>query len=222
MATHPFQLQVAAGLERDVEVGEELGAGGDPVHDLFGDEVGLDRGDAVAFDPFDFVQGLEQVQETLAGGAAEVAGVDAGEDDFLGAGGGDVSGGADGFADGDVAAAAAGEGDGAVGAEVVAAVLDLQEGTGAPADAVGPENLCLGRGEGDGTWKRLAALGPTIRCAHGPLSYVAEGGTFSWHRPPLPGIERPKEGEGFGDEARLFVGPEDQRDALDGGDLLPA
>ena len=108
-------------------MGKELGAGGDPVHGLFRDEVGLDRRDAVALDAFDFVQGLEEVEEMLAGGAAEVAGVDAGEDDFLGAGGGDVSGGADGFADGDVAAAAAGVRNGAVGAEVVAAVLDLEE-----------------------------------------------------------------------------------------------
>ena len=46
----------------------------------------------------------------------------------------------DGFADGDVAAAAAGEGHGAVGAEVVAAVLDLQERPRTAADAVGAED----------------------------------------------------------------------------------
>ena len=166
-------------------MGEELGAGGNPVHGLFRDEVGLDRRDAVALDAFYGVQGLEKVEETLAGGASEVAGVDAGEDDFLASCVGDGLGGAHGFADGDIAAAAAGVRHGAVGAEVVTAVLHLQEGTGAPADAVGPEDLCLGRGEGDG-------------------------------------FERPKEGEGFGDEARLLVGAEDQRDALDGGDLLPA
>ena len=68
---------------------------------------------------------------------AEGAGVDTGEDDLLGAGVGDAAGGAEGLLDGGGARASAGKGDGTIGAEIVAAVLYLEEGAGAVLAGVG-------------------------------------------------------------------------------------
>ena len=55
------------------------------------------------------------------------AGVDAGEHHLLGSAVGYASGHAEGLFDGGGAGAAAGEGDGTVGAEIVAAILYLEE-----------------------------------------------------------------------------------------------
>ena len=74
---------------------------------------------------------------------AEGAGVDSSKDDLFGAGGssrrgfiGDTAGGAKCFLDGGWPWASAGVRDGAVGAEVVASVLDFEEGAGAVARGV--------------------------------------------------------------------------------------
>jgi len=78
MPVHPFQNRIASALEGDVKVGEEFGAGGYPVNDVFCQQIRFNGGYAVAFDAFDGVQGLEQVEERFAGGFPEIAGVDTG------------------------------------------------------------------------------------------------------------------------------------------------
>ena len=128
---HPREELVGAGLQGYVEMELELGAGGDPVHDLLRQEVRLDAGDAVALDAFDGIQGLQQIQEGFAGRPAEIARVHAREHDFLDALRRDALRVAHALGDGDVAALAAGIRDRAVFAVVVAAVLDLEEGAGA-------------------------------------------------------------------------------------------
>ena len=127
--SHLGEQLVGAGLQGDVEMQLEFGPGGDPVHDLLRQEVRFDAGDAVAFDALDGVQRLQQVEEGFAGGPAEIARVHACEDDFPDAFRRDALRVADALGDGQVAALAARIRDRAVFAVVVAAVLDLQEGT---------------------------------------------------------------------------------------------
>ena len=66
-----------------MEVGLELGPGGDPVDDSFRDEVRFDGGYPVAFDAFYVVQAFEKFQETFSGSPAEVSCVDSGYDYLL-------------------------------------------------------------------------------------------------------------------------------------------
>ena len=131
-ATHEAQHLVAARLKGDMEVGHERPRTGHEGNDVVGEQVGLERRDAVAADALNGIEGADETDERLACAFAEVADVDARDDNLLGAlrhgflsltdEGGDAA----------VAAAATGIGDGAVGAEVVAAVLYLQP----PASAV--------------------------------------------------------------------------------------
>ena len=67
---------------------------------------------------------------------AEGAGIDASEDYFAGTASGYFASGMEGAGYGGRAGASAGERDGTVGAEVVAAVLDFEEGAGAVAEGV--------------------------------------------------------------------------------------
>ena len=122
-----------------MEVGHEVARVGAEVDDFVGEQVGLDAGDAITLDAFDLVELLDELEEGFMGGAPEVADVDAGDDDFLAAFLGNGAGLLDKALDAAVAGTASGKGDGAVGAEVVAAVLHLEEVAGAVATGAGGE-----------------------------------------------------------------------------------
>ena len=119
----------------------KLGAGSNPVDNLIAQKIGLNARNAVSFNTFHLVEGLEQREETLACGAAEISRVDSGQHYFLYALGTYVAGILYAFRYADVAAAASGIGHGAVLAEVVASVLYLQERPRALAGAEGSEHF---------------------------------------------------------------------------------
>ena len=100
---------------------------GHKVDEVVLQQVGFDGGNAEPFHPVKVVQGFGQIQQTLAMRCAEISDVHAGQDDFLRSG-------FDGFARlghgvGHVGASrsSAGQRDGAKRAEIVAAVLNLEE-----------------------------------------------------------------------------------------------
>lgn len=119
-----------------MEVGHELGGGGGVADDVVGEEVWLDGGDAVTLHALDVFESLDEPEERLALMSPEVAYVDAGEDNLLGAIGCGTLGELDGLGYCRATAEATRHGDGAVGAEIVAPVLDFQEGAGAVATGV--------------------------------------------------------------------------------------
>jgi hypothetical protein len=201
-----------------MEVGHEAARVGAEVDDFVGEQVGLDAGDAITLDAFDLVELLDELEEGFACGAPEVADVDAGDDDFLAAFLGSGAGLLDEALDAAVAGAASGKRDGAVGAEVVAAVLHLEEVTGAVAVGAGGEeqtpSLTLPLyGEG---------RGPPLSFGHLPLYGEKPAGWFSL----------PIEGEGWGGgllphllhnnryDVAFAVGAEDEVNAWHVEDLL--
>ena len=95
--------------------------------DFVGEQVGLDRRDAVALDPLHRLESPQQIDETLSRRAPEIAGIHPRHHDFPLSGGGDAVRLVHQHGDGRIAACAAGIVDGAVGALVVAAVLHLEE-----------------------------------------------------------------------------------------------
>ena len=127
VAVHQAQHCVAATLQRHVEMGHEGTALGAVADQLVAHQVGLQAADAVAADALHAVQRLHQVDEALARGLAEVADVHARQHNLLAA----LARGLFGLRHQRryrrVATEATGVGYGAVGAEVVAAVLHLQE-----------------------------------------------------------------------------------------------
>ena len=127
VTVHETQHGVGATLQRYVEVGHERTALGAVVDELVAQQVGLQRADAVAADAVDSIKGTHQVEEVLAGGLAEVADVDTRQHNLLAALGSRLAGLLHQRLDAGVATEPAGIGNGAVGAEVVAAVLHLQE-----------------------------------------------------------------------------------------------
>lgn len=74
---------------------------------------------------------------------AEGAGVDASENHLFGPRRLNTAGGAEGLLNGGGAGASAGEGNGAVGAEVVATVLDFEEGAGSVFARIGEETFAV-------------------------------------------------------------------------------
>ena len=111
-----------------MEVVLEFGRCGAEGDDFVGQQVRLDRRDAVAVDPLDVVQGTQQVDETLARRPAEIPRIDPRDDDLALAPRCYAAGLFDQFGNGLVAARPAGIVDRTVGATVVAAVLHLEEG----------------------------------------------------------------------------------------------
>src|SRR6185437_199444 len=137
-AAHETQQPVAAALQGDMKMGHEMPARGYPFDHFGGEQVGFDRGDAIAVDAFDLVERLHQVEEILAADGStiwalpEIAEVDAGKHDLADvAAGGQLFHGLYRCRHGVAAATAAGHGDGAEGTAVVTAILYLEEGTGA-------------------------------------------------------------------------------------------
>ena len=126
-SVHEAEHFVAAALQGDVEVRHEGAAFGTEAEDFLREQIRLDAADAVALDAFHAVEGTQQVDEALARRLAEVADVDSGQHDFLSSLPGCFFCLAYERGDASVAAAAPGVGYGAVGAEVVAAVLNLEE-----------------------------------------------------------------------------------------------
>ena len=124
---HEGEYGVAATLEGNVEVGHEGTAVGTEVHDLVGEQIGLDARDAVAFDAFDAIECADELCEALAGGASEITDVHAGEHNFASAVGCGLFGLCNDFGNGGIARATARSRDGAVGTIIVAAVLHFEK-----------------------------------------------------------------------------------------------
>ena len=137
VAVHGLQHFVRACLQGDMEMGEEGAGMGHEVYDFVGEQVGFDAGDAVAGHCLDVVQRFQQVDEAFAPLLSEGAGVHASQHYLSGAASGYLTGSGYGLGYGGAAAPPAGERNGAVAAEVVAAVLYLEERPGAVAFGVG-------------------------------------------------------------------------------------
>ena len=138
-AAHQAQNPVRTALERNVEMVHEFRRRGAKCDDFVGQQVRLDRRNAVAFDPFDLVERPQQVDEPLPRRAAEIPRVDARQDDLLLPPGSDLPRLGHEVGDGHVAARTAGVVDRAVGTAVVAPVLHLEEGARAVAARKGRE-----------------------------------------------------------------------------------
>ena len=130
-AVHHFQHFVGTGLEGDMEMGKEGARGGDKVDYFFGNEVGLDAGNAEAENAFYFIELTQKVDELFPVLLTKGACVDTGENHLFGAGLGNDTCGGNGLVDSGRAASATGKGDCAVAAEVVAAVLYFEKCAGA-------------------------------------------------------------------------------------------
>ncbi len=127
-APHQLEHLVAARLQRNVEVrGKVPALRGQPPEQVVGQEVGLDASDAVTLNALHLVEGPTEVVECLARASSEVANIDSGQHDFLAALTDHLAGLFDELADVRIAASSARHRDGAVRAEVVAAVLHLEE-----------------------------------------------------------------------------------------------
>ena len=138
-AAHQAQNPVRTALERNVEMVHEFRRRSAKCDDFVGQQVRLDRRNAVAFDPFDLVERPQQVDEPLPRRAAEIPRVDARQDDLLLPPGSDLPRLGHEVGDGHVAARTAGVVDRAVGTAVVAPVLHLEEGARAVAARKGRE-----------------------------------------------------------------------------------
>ena len=136
-----------------------LGYEGD---NLVGEQVGLNRGDAVVRDALDLVERADEVEEGLARLFAEVADVHPRDDNLLTPGGSHFASLCGELLDGAAAAPAPGKGYGAVGAEVVAAVLYLEEVAGAVAPRTRGRELADVAGRGG---NHLAHLLPLVQVA---------------------------------------------------------
>ena len=124
---HQPQHLVGTALQGNVEVGHESTRVGTIVDELVAEQIGLQTADAIAPDAFHRVQSLHQVQEALVRGLAKITNVHSREDNLLAAFRGSLLGLGYKRLDGGIAREAAGIGNGAVGAEIIAAVLNLEE-----------------------------------------------------------------------------------------------
>ena len=135
LSAHQFEHRVGPALQRYVEMGHEGSRRRGEINDFVGEQVGLDRGDAVALDTLYGVEGPDKSKEILACGwgeavgaaLAEVADVHPGDHDLPTPFGRHGAGLTDEVGDGGRARAAAGRGYGAVGTPAVASVLNLEE-----------------------------------------------------------------------------------------------
>ena len=125
---HQGKKFIRSALDRDMEVRLEFGRRSAKGDDFVGQEVWLDRRDAVAFDAFNAIQRPQQIEERLARRTAKVTRIDARDDNLLLPSGGNRLGFADQVGNRHVAAAATRIVNRAVGAFVVATVLHLQIG----------------------------------------------------------------------------------------------
>ena len=66
---------VAAALQRNVEMPLEFGSGGNPVHNFWRNQVGLNGRNPVPVNAFHLIQRLEQIQKTFSGGTSKISGV---------------------------------------------------------------------------------------------------------------------------------------------------
>ena len=147
VAVHEAEHGVGSALQRYVEMRHEAARGGAKFYDLVGEQVGLDRGDAVALYPLHAVEFADEVGERFGapdqrycavGGAAfdsfaEIADIHPCDHYLFAPLGGCGACLTDNLGHCGTAAASAGLGDGAVGAIAVAAVLHLEEKAGAVA-----------------------------------------------------------------------------------------
>ena len=124
---HQPQHFVGARLQGDMEMRHEGSALRAELQDLIGEQVGFDAGDTVALDSLDVVQSAQQIKETLARRASEVADIYARDDDLLATLGSCLLRLSHQRRYRAVATAPAGKRYRAIGAEIVAAVLHFEE-----------------------------------------------------------------------------------------------
>ena len=132
-AVHEAQHLVGTALQRNVEVGHERARPATVVDELVGEQIGLDAAYPIAADRLHQVERFDQSGEVFARGLAEIAYVDAGQHNLFCTFGSGLARLLDQGTDRRVAREASGVGYRAVGAEVVAAVLHLEEVSGAVA-----------------------------------------------------------------------------------------
>ena len=170
--------------------GEAPGIGHE-VDDLVGTQVRLDAGDAKPLDALHPVQRADEVDEERLflgpgsfdhfGAVAEVTDIDAGQDDLAGAHAGNGFGVGHYFVDGTAAAGTPSQWDGAKAALVIAAVLHLEKGARAVAEAEGVYELVGGRdlaGAHEPLTGRLAQLVDEVQDAklfRGPQHQIHAG-----------------------------------------------
>ena len=130
---HQPKNSVAATLQRNVEVRHEGPALGTIGNQLVTEQIGFQAADAIAADALYPIQGLDQVNETLAGCLAKVADVHTRQHNFLSAFSCSLFGLPYQRLNVRIAAEATGVWNGAIGAEIVAAVLYFQKVAGAVA-----------------------------------------------------------------------------------------
>lgn len=142
-AVHPLEHGVAPGLEGEVELGAEIGKSLESAAQRLVDDAGLQGAEADAGLRNGGQDGLEQVAQGAAVVPFRAPGgdLDAGDDDLPVALLGQGLGLGHGICQGQRAHRAPGEGDDAVGAEVAAAVLDLEHGPGAAQEPTGGQQL---------------------------------------------------------------------------------
>ena len=152
-AAHQRQDAVASALDRNVKMRLESFRSRCESDDLVGQQVRLDRRNAVAIDAFDPVEGPQQVDERFAGRSAEIAGVDTCQYDFALTLRGDSLRFGREIGNREVAAGAARQRNRAVAAMVIAPILYFQERAGAVA----------GRERGEKV-RQLAGFAGVYRC----------------------------------------------------------
>ena len=154
MAVHQLQNGVGATLQRDMEVRHEGAALGTIVYEFIAQQVGFQRADAVAPNRLHSVERLHQVNEPFTSRLAEVTDVDTRQHNLLASLGSGLASLRHQRLNAGVTAETAGVGNGTVSAEIVAAVLHLQEETGTIATRTAgskrPDVLCLHRVIGRG------------------------------------------------------------------------
>ena len=137
LAVHGLESSVAAGLERQVEVGANSAAFCQATAEIFGDDGGFQRTKADSHVTGGLCTGFDNVCQVGLAGQVKAVGsyLNAGEDDFLVAQGGNAGGFRGGIGNGQTSQATSGVGDDAVAAEVDATILNFQHGAGSAGDS---------------------------------------------------------------------------------------
>ena len=127
LSAHQAQHLIASALQGNVEVRHKGTALCTELQHLVGEQVGLYAGYAVSLYTLYCIQGLQQVQETLSRGLAEVSDIHSGDDYLLCTSHGCLAGLGNQQLYTAVARASTCKGYGAVGAIIVATILNLKE-----------------------------------------------------------------------------------------------
>ena len=99
-------------------------------NNLIGEQIGLNRRDAIAVDTLNSIQRTQQVDKLLARGATKVAGIDSRNHNFALTGSSNLLGLGNNLGNRDIATRASGVVNRTVSALIVATILHLQESAG--------------------------------------------------------------------------------------------